>query len=401
MAGQMPYLPMTSLETNPRGASDPLAALRHLFGMASAPVSSDPSYDAQTADEPGYQEWSAQRPDSYWNVGDDSYGATVAARTGIGPSPMPSNPALRRNNASVALMRKQLGMGHDDGGISQADLESAIHHQEDEGKRREQEAFTRDQGREQDAYERGRVRKSQGGLDDVTAFNRPGDTGMRREKLHDAEDLASTVPRVTGEYSLKRQALENSGDLEKQRAASQGLIDVAKAKGGAGGHMSSAMQLQVAEAANVVEGLQRLRTLKPSVDIGPVTGRTQSFLSHVPLVPTDKAFSDFKSETANLQNSLYHALSGAAVTPTEASRLQGQIPLETDKDTMWESKADALEKSLRGLNARRALINSGVPVDVVMQMHLDDLANHDAHTTIQNQQPGATNTDVEQILRGQ
>lgn len=342
MAGQMPIQPLTSLATE-RNRANPIDTLRRMVGLGAVDPA-DPNAGSGYGDPTGSLQLSQLRGSRETElenrIANDQFGRQPDPNTG----------------RDVALLRFLKGDQAADPYTGTA-ATARTHHMQDE-------------------------------LDAIAAFNRPEQTGMRREKQADAEHLATAVPRVTGEYSLRRQAiesqgnldkqgLENTGALERQRVASQGVVDAAHSKGGPG-KMAPSVMLKFAESASVVEGLDRLLAMKPDVTIGPVAGRLQGLLSHVPIIPTDEKFAAFRAETANIKNALLHTLSGAAVTPAEEVRLLAMIPLESDKDEMWTAKVTQLRKSMRGFNARLALLNQGVPAEIVMKMSLDDLADQPA-----------------------
>lgn len=222
---------------------------------------------------------------------------------------------------------------------------------------------------------RGRTQHVQDTLDDAATFDRPEVTHVRNEQVADKERLATAAPRVTGEYALRRQALENEGIAERQSLANVGAVDTAHAKGGGTGHLSAALMKSIAENSNTVAGLGRLREMKKDVTTGPLAGPTQSFLQSVPLVPASKKFADFQSESSNIENNLLHALSGAAVTPSEYARLKNQVPQPRDKGPVWDSKADALERTMRGLNKRIGLLAAGVPAGQLDRFNVEEIAD--------------------------
>jgi len=224
---------------------------------------------------------------------------------------------------------------------------------------------------------RARTQHVQDTLDDAATFDRPEVTHVRNEQLADKEALATAAPRVTGEYGLRHQALENEGDLARQRIASEGIVDAAGLKGGGagGGKLSAGLMERIAAGSNVLEGLQRLRTLKKDTWTGPLAGRAQSFLQSVPLVPSSKDFAAFKAETDAIKNQVIKSITGAQMSEKEVPRILGQVPLETDKDAVWEQKANALEQITRGLAKRVALLNAGVPASSLDAIPVESLAD--------------------------
>jgi hypothetical protein len=65
------------------------------------------------------------------------------------------------------------------------------------------------------------------------------------------------------------------------------------------------------------------------------------------------------------------------VTPSEYARLKNQVPRPEDKGPVWDAKADALERTTRGLNKRMALLASGVPASALDQIPIEQLADTD------------------------
>jgi hypothetical protein len=209
-----------------------------------------------------------------------------------------------------------------------------------------------------------RTQKVQSQLDDAASFDRPELADMRRTKAADAEHLASAAARTTGEYGLKHQALENEGGIEKQRIASEGLVEAAgmKGKSGAGstGRGMAQIMTRVAEGSNMIESLARLRELKDQTWTGPGASRAQTFLQKVPLLQGSDKYAAFEAESAALNNTLIHAMTGAQSSKEERDRILAQAPQPTDQDNAWKQHADVTERVIKGLNVRFSLLQAGV-----------------------------------------
>jgi len=341
----------------PAAAGSPMTD-REAAQVAARRPQAPEAYDALTADD---QSWSAQRPDF---AAPGAYADDVAANDEAMGASLTALAPGRRNNASVALLRKQFGLGADDGSISQTELEDARRSEEDRVIAREDEAIAR-----------GRSRGVQTQRDATASYNDPDVTGMRDDQLADKTRLATAGPRVAGEYSLRQQELINKGLIDRQQLANEGVVNAAAAKSGAGNRLTSGLMERVAAGSNVLAGVNRLRELRKGVWTGPGAGRLQTFLQQVPLVPTSDKFAEFKSETDAIKNQTIKAITGAQMSEQEVPRILGQVPLETDKDNVWEQKAATLERITRGLNARIALLNSGVPANVLDQIPIETLAD--------------------------
>lgn len=235
-----------------------------------------------------------------------------------------------------------------------------------------------------DAKDRARTERMQV----VSDFFIP-DVASQREEVLGNEIQKSTAPqRVSGEYGLRREEIAQAGAADRQRIANQGLIGAAQARGRSGGMggmgggkpLSAGMLERVAGGLVSMDQLKRLRQLRGtgSVSTGPVSGRLQSFLQKMPLVPADKDFASFKAESDIFKNSTIRAVTGAQMSEPEAHRIIGQIPTENDKDEVWEAKAIASERAVKGLNIRIALLQQGVSPILLNTIPIEALGDNPA-----------------------
>lgn len=74
--------------------------------------------------------------------------------------------------------------------------------------------------------------------------------------------------------------------------------------------------------------------------------------------------SDFKSALATYRNAVINALSGAAVSESEAKRMQQQIPHEGDPSEQFEAKMRQTEENLRSVARRRRQIYGETGLDL-------------------------------------
>lgn len=98
-----------------------------------------------------------------------------------------------------------------------------------------------------------------------------------------------------------------------------------------------------------------------SAFVGPASGRWESMKQGVPGVPVNKTFAEFSAATAAFKNAVIKAITGAALSEAEASRIIKQIPDLTDKPDVWTAKAEQTEKNLQDLG--KALQSKGASVE--------------------------------------
>jgi hypothetical protein len=95
---------------------------------------------------------------------------------------------------------------------------------------------------------------------------------------------------------------------------------------------------RIGETEATEAGYERLlESFNPSF-VGPVAGRLGEWSEVIPGVPVDPVAARFRAQTAEMGNKIIHDLSGAAVTPQEAVRIQKQIPKVTDKPDVFVQK---------------------------------------------------------------
>lgn len=351
----MPMLPMTSLETQRANPEDSIAALRSLFGLT--PMNPKDPDGAAYGDSTGSLALSRARGSRETEL------ENRLANDAFGSRPDP-------NTGRDALLLKFLK------GEQAADPYTG-----------------------QDATDR--THRLETNVDEAALYDRPDITKMRREDLGNKERLATAPARVAGEYGLRNRALQNEGEIERQRIASQGVVDAARGKAGAGSHiLASGLMERVATGAGVLEQLEHLKRLRGTTTTGPVAGPAQTLLQHMPLIPVSKDFATFKAESASVKNAMIKAATGAQMSEPEAIRLGEEIPNENDKDEVWDAKMKVARRKIRGLNVRIDLLNKGVPLEQVNTLSLEALAGADEDDAPDTAAATGGHDDVASIQRG-
>jgi hypothetical protein len=85
--------------------------------------------------------------------------------------------------------------------------------------------------------------------------------------------------------------------------------------------------------------------------VGPASGRLRQIGQQVPGVPVNKTFAEFDAASSAFKNAVIKAITGAALSEAEATRIRQQIPEVTDKPSVWLAKAQQTEKNLADLRA--------------------------------------------------
>lgn len=89
--------------------------------------------------------------------------------------------------------------------------------------------------------------------------------------------------------------------------------------------------------------------------IGPLEGRARAIGQQVPGVAVNDQYANFAAATAAFRNTVIKAITGAAMSEQEATRIRQQIPELTDKPEVWLAKADQTRLNLADLNKRLAM----------------------------------------------
>lgn len=101
--------------------------------------------------------------------------------------------------------------------------------------------------------------------------------------------------------------------------------------------------------------LDRLKTMfnqGAAALVGPASGRMLSMGQKVPGVPVNKTFAEFDAASSAFKNSVIKAITGAALSEAEATRIREQIPEVTDKPAVWLAKAKQTRQNLGDLAER-------------------------------------------------
>lgn len=123
-----------------------------------------------------------------------------------------------------------------------------------------------------------------------------------------------------------------------------------KPSAGAGAVLPAAMREKLVDA-NVSR--QLLTQLKAEFDkggkdvIGPLEGRARSLGEKIPGIPVNESFSKFAAATNRLRNATIKAITGAAMSDSEAARIMAELPTENDKPEVWQIR---YEQSLKNLD---------------------------------------------------
>lgn len=131
------------------------------------------------------------------------------------------------------------------------------------------------------------------------------------------------------------------------------VVDVSALTGG--GQLKPPPGTTAQQSINDEVSVNQLDRLKTMFDggaarfIGPAEGRARSLGQSIPGVPVNKTFADFEAASAAFRNSVIKAITGAAMSEAEATRIRQQIPDVTDKPEVWLSKAAQTRKNLGDL----------------------------------------------------
>lgn len=287
----------------------------------------------------------------------------------------PSNPAPLRNNATVGVLRKQLGMGPDPldalppsnpaDPLTQRSSHSAFVGSQSELEEAERAQYDQTMTREHT--------KHQHALED---FFMPGAQGQRDEVQAEKMEPIN----AQGQTARDVATINSEGDIAQQRIASEGLIDAANAKASstAAKTLPSGLMERVAGANSALKSIERLDQLRGNggtAVTGPVMGRMNSFMQGVPGLSGDQGFNDQSAELAILANSMIKAITGAQMSEQEAERLMRQIMTVNDRDDVYVSKRNALDRSTRDMlnevqNAQEGHYNpgTGLTADQLMRI---------------------------------
>lgn len=104
-------------------------------------------------------------------------------------------------------------------------------------------------------------------------------------------------------------------------------------------------------STNQLDRLEKMFDEGASSGVGPYTGRANTFRQIVPGMDTNAQFNDFAAASNAFKNSVIKAITGAQMSEKEATRIQGQIPLVTDKSEVWKAKAAQTRKNLQDLSS--------------------------------------------------
>lgn len=239
----------------------------------------------------------------------------------------------------------------------------------------EQDAYRRqleDEARQQENLvaseqaDRARREKRRGELDALASFFSPDDTARRNEEQALKIEQLTAAPEVQG---------QTQRDVARITAA--GNVGAAQARGSAAGTrpLASGLLERVAGGETSRDILRGLKGQYQDAYVGPAAGRFNSFLQQVPLIPADTGFARFKADSDTLTNATIKAITGAQMSEPEAVRIKGQIPSVTDKPEVWAQKAESLDRSIRGLNVRIALLQQGVPAQELDRVPVEQLAD--------------------------
>ena len=101
-----------------------------------------------------------------------------------------------------------------------------------------------------------------------------------------------------------------------------------------------------------IEGLEEIAKIKKNVKTGKIEGGTQRFNEFFGL-SGDSGMDNLKAAVARIFNKETHEISGAAVSPSEWSRIAPQIPDASDPDERFISKLNGAMKDIRRILGSR------------------------------------------------
>jgi hypothetical protein len=174
------------------------------------------------------------------------------------------------------------------------------------------------------------------------------------------EDAQTQARELQAERLASQQFIAEQNNAMRRDVAEQAHLDrKARANDGKNklGVAAQQMLSGIEASQHVLSKLEgRLEGVKDK--IGPLAGNWSKAMQKTPGVGVDKPFADFSAESATLKNSVIKAITGAQMSEPEGRRILEQVPLETDKPEVWQSKAVATRDNL-GYMRERIIANAG------------------------------------------
>lgn len=239
--------------------------------------------------------------------------------------------------------------------------------------------------RQMDEYERGKALKSSEAQAQIMGLNKDYDAAVeggregaralaawRKEKRErtKAEADAKTAADREGrrqfesdrEYKLRVQAENRQSAKDRADAAKAGKPELKPPSAGE--------RDKFTDDATALGQANDLRRLYRKEFVGPMTGQLQGVASKVGApasligIKLRPGEADFRGALAQYRNRVINALSGAAVSESEARRMAEQIPQETDPSETFEAKLRQTEQNLRNVASTRRTTATSTGVDL-------------------------------------
>lgn len=144
-------------------------------------------------------------------------------------------------------------------------------------------------------------------------------------------------------------ALKKSEVTKNNAEASKLFAEAGKVKDGK--PLEEGARKDIATLQSQLDQIAALKAQKGSVDTGTLSAFQNSLAQFMGI--DDPTKTQFRANTAQLRDELLHALSGAAVSPSEMSRLMEGLPSFSDNDAAYNAKLEATQTKLADLLKNR------------------------------------------------
>lgn len=173
--------------------------------------------------------------------------------------------------------------------------------------------------------------------------------GQQADRAATAADRATDNAREDARLGLDR-------EREKR-------IATAPTGGGAGaGNLGVGAVDKIAGIDSSIQLISDLKAIKKDEWLGPLAGRLRTYQIGTPGVSVPSDLAEFDAKTATLENAVIRALTGAQMAEHESERIRRQIPLMTDKPSVWAEKAEATVKNLELIKRRTMELAGATPM---------------------------------------
>jgi len=172
------------------------------------------------------------------------------------------------------------------------------------------------------------------------------------------EDLQTPEERAAAEQAKEDATVRMAGRVaDAQAAAREKYEDKPVPDSNKAPTIGVAAADKVAAATTSLDVLDRLQSLYSDDKVGPIAGRYNTMERGAPSVlgavmpDAPEGFEEFAAESATLKNQIIQAVTGAAVSAQEQTRILQQIPQVQDTPANWKAKAAATRRNLEALRS--------------------------------------------------